>query len=204
MLPLLLSLATSVAWAQDEGFVSMFNGKDLLGWHASENPQSCRVEDGCIVVHGPRSHLFYVGPYGSAEFTNFHFKAKVKTMPKANSGIYFHTHFQNEGWPETGYEAQVNNTQQDPRKTGSLYRIEDNMEAPVKDEEWFDYDVIVQGKRIILKINGKTIVDYTEPEGLDRPDRQLASGTIALQAHDPGSKVYYKDLMIKVLPEESE
>ena len=177
----------------------MFNGKDLLGWHVNENPKSVYIEDGCLVTHGPRSHVFYVGPTGHAEFKNFHFKAKVKTKPKANSGIYFHTRFLATGWPDRGYEAQVNNTQGDPKKTGGLYNVQDNFEAPVKDDEWFDYEIMVKGKQIVVKINGKTISDYTEPADLDRPDRCLSSGTFALQAHDPGSKVYYKDLMVKPL-----
>ncbi len=192
-------LAPTWASAQDDGFVSMFNGQNLLGWHLNETPDCCRVEDGSIVVHGERGHLFYVGETGFANFKNFHFKAKVQTMKGANSGIYFHTKFQDTGWPSTGYEAQVNNTQQDPKKTGGLYAIQDNFEAPVKDGEWFDYEIIVEGKHIVIKINGKTISDYTEPDDLDRPERQLSSGTFALQAHDPGSKVMFKELMVKRL-----
>ncbi len=198
---LLLVVVTPFSLAQDE-WVEMFNGKDLLGWHVNENQDSIYVEDGCLVTHGKRAHVFYVGKTGHAEFKNFHLKAKVKTLPKANSGIYFHTKFQHEGWPETGYEAQVNNTQGDPKKTGGLYNVQDNFEAPVKDNEWFDYEVIVKGKNIVIKINGKTISDYTEPDDLDRPTRQLSSGTIALQAHDPGSKVYYKDLKIKTISDD--
>ena len=202
MLLLLLSLvqiqSAQTAFAQEE-WISMFNGKNLAGWHINENPNSVRVEDGCIVTNGDRSHVFYVGETGHADFKNFEFKAKVKTMPGSNSGIYFHSKFLNEGWPDRGYEAQVNNTQGDPNKTGGLYNVKDNFEAPVKDEEWFDFDIIVKGKHIVLKINGKTITDYTEPDDLNRPDRMLSSGTFALQAHDPGSKVFYKDLKVRVL-----
>lgn len=182
-----------------ENWVEMFNGKDLLGWHVSENAKSVYVEDGCLVTHGKRSHAFYVGSAGHANFTNFHFKAKVKTLPNANSGVYFHTRFQEKGWPKTGYEAQINNTQSDPKKTGGLYNVQDNFKAPVKDNEWFDFEIMVKGKQIIVKVNGDTVSDYTEPDDLKRPERQLSSGTFALQAHDPGSKVYYKDLKIKLL-----
>jgi hypothetical protein len=105
----------------------------------------------------------------------------------------------NQGWPDKGYEAQVNNTQGDPKKTGGLYDVKDNFRAPAKDNEWFEYEIIVQDKRVQVKINGETITDYTEPEDLDRPQRQLASGTFALQAHDPDSKVYYRDLKVKRL-----
>jgi hypothetical protein len=194
----LLCLACSPVFGQDE-WISMFNGKNLLGWHVNENPQSVYVEDECLVTNGQRAHVFYIGESGHADFKNFHFKAQVKTMPNSNSGIYFHTRFLNQGWPDKGYEAQVNNTQGDPKKTGGLYDVKDNFRAPAKDNEWFEYEIIVQDKRVQVKINGETITDYTEPEDLDRPQRQLASGTFALQAHDPDSKVYYRDLKVKRL-----
>jgi hypothetical protein len=182
----------------------MFNGENLLGWHVSENGDSVYVEDGCLVTHGPRAHAFFVGKTGQASFTNFHFKAKVMTEPKANSGIYFHTKFQDEGWPTVGYEAQVNNTHSDPKKTAGLYAIKDNFESPVKDNEWFDYEVIVEGKHIVIRINGTTITDYVEPDNVERDEnmakRVLDKGTIALQAHDPISKVWFKDLYIKAMP----
>ena len=177
----------------------MFNGTDLSGWKVNENPESVYLEDGCLVTHGERAHAFYVGADGKADFVNFHFKAKVKTKKGANSGIYFHTQFLDSGWPNRGYEAQVNNTQQDKKKTGGLYNVKDNFTPPCKDDEWFDYEIMVQGKHIVVKINGKTISDYTEPDDLDRPERCLSHGTFALQAHDPGSKVFYKDLMVKKL-----
>ncbi len=199
---LILAFAGSPVLAQDQDeWIEMFNGQDLSGWQVNEHPESVYVEDGCLVTNGERAHVFYVGPDGNADFTNFHFKAKVKTMPQANSGIYFHTRFLDEGWPDRGYEAQVNNTQGDPKKTGGLYNVQDHFEAPANDHEWFDYEIMVAGKHIVVKINGTTISDYTEPDDLDRPERQLSHGTFALQAHDPGSKVYYKDLKVKRLAE---
>lgn len=181
------------------GWIEMFNGKDLTGWKVNENEGSVSVEEGLLKTAGERAHAFYVGEDGKAEFKNFHFKAKVKTLKNSNSGIYFHTNYQESGWPNKGYEAQVNNTHGDPKKTGGLYNVQDNFEAPAKDGEWFDYEIIVKGKHIVVKINDKTISDYTEPDDLDRPERQLSSGTFALQAHDPGSIVYFKDLKVKKL-----
>ncbi len=183
----------------EDGWVSLFNGQDLTGWRVNEHPESVRVEDGCIVTNGERAHVFYIGPQGQADFKNFHFQAMVKTMPQANSGIYFHTRFLPSDWPDRGYEAQVNNSQGDPQKTGGLYDVQPNEVAPVDDREWFRYEILVEGRHIVVKINGNVVSDYTEPEDLERPERQLSSGTFALQAHDPGSKVYYKDIRVKVL-----
>jgi hypothetical protein len=142
-----LSDATAQPTAGADGWISLFDGKTLDGWKASENPKTFRVEDGRIVVDGPRAHLYYVGPVQNASFTNFEWKADVMTRPKANSGMYFHTEYQETGWPSKGYEVQVNNTHPDPRKTGSLYAIQDVLEAPAKDGEWFTQHITVQGKR---------------------------------------------------------
>jgi hypothetical protein len=184
----------------------LFDGNTLDGWKASENKDTFSVQDGMIRVKGKRSHLFYVGPDNNANFTNFEWKADVMTRPNANSGMYIHTEYQETGWPKKGYEVQVNNTHKDWRKTGGLYAVMDVKEAPAKDNEWFTQHVIVQGNRIIVKINGKVVTDYTEPPEVAEkghpkmPGRKLSGGTIALQGHDPGSEVYYKYIMIKPLP----
>ena len=200
---LLVLLLTGAAAAQsqdpaDSLWISLFDGASLDGWRASEHPASFTVEDGSIVAHGDRAHLFYVR---HADFKDFHFKAEVKTAPGANSGIYFHTAYQEEGWPATGYEAQVNNTYEgDPRRTGSLYGLSDVLEAPAEDDEWFTQHIIVRGKRIIIRIDERVVVDFeeTNPSGGRRLDR----GTFALQAHDPGSRVHYRNIMVRRLPEE--
>jgi hypothetical protein len=163
------------------------------------------VEEGRLKVSGGRAHLFYVGPDGNASFTNFEFTAKVMTTPGSNSGIYFHTAYQPKGWPDKGYEAQVNNTHSDVKKTGGLYAIKDVLNtSPAADNEWFDYGIRVEGKKISVTINGKVTAEFEEPAGYSPPanmrGRVLGSGTIALQAHDPKSTIYYKDLRIRPLP----
>jgi hypothetical protein len=199
---LLLALflnAAGCAFA-DDGWITMFDGKTLKGWKANENPEQWRVEDGSIVANGNRSHLFYVGEDESkpADFKDFHFKCDVLTKPNSNSGVFFHTKFQEKGWPEAGYEAQVNQTQKDPVKTGSIYNVVKNFVAPAKDNEWWTYEIIVQGNAIETKVNGTTVVSFVEPPGVTGT-RKLSSGTIALQAHDAGSTALYKNLMIKPL-----
>jgi hypothetical protein len=196
----------SAQTAQNEGWIKLFDGKTLNGWTPSENKECFSVQEGKIVVNGPRSHLFYTGPVMGANFTNFEWKADVMTRPNSNSGMYFHTQYQETGWPDKGYEVQVNNTHSDWRKTGGLYAIVDVKDAPAKDNEWFTQHIIVIGKHITIKVNGKITVDYTEPDGISQtgypntPGRKVSSGTFALQGHDPGSTVYFKNIMVKPLP----
>lgn len=177
-----------------EGWISLFDGKTLEGWKASERPENWTVVDGAIQGQGARSHLFYMG----RDFKNFDFKADVKTRKGTNSGIYFHTKYQDGGWPTNGYECQVNVTQRDPVKTGSLYNVVKLYETPAKDDEWWTQQITVKGKNIQVRINGKIVLDYTEPEGVQGPIR-LSEGTFAFQQHDPGSLVQYRNVMVKPL-----
>jgi hypothetical protein len=192
----------------------LFDGKTLDGWEASENKDSWIIEDGAIVTNGPRSHLYYTGEVLDHDFRNFEFAAEVKTLPGANSGIYIHTEYQEDGWPSKGYECQVINTPPDVpegsyverKMTGSIYAISNTWKSPVPDKEWFDYRIVVQGKTIQTFINDQLICEYTEPENPYRPEslsgRLLSSGTFAFQCHDPGSKVYYRNIKVKALPDD--
>jgi len=186
-----------------DGWIPLFDGKSLNNWKVGDNAESFTVENGTIIAHGKTAHLFYDGPVKDHHFKNFDLKARVMTEPGSNSGIYFHTEFQQGGWPAKGYEVQVNNSHTDWRRTGSLYAIEDVKEVYVKDNEWYTEEVIVKGKRVVIKINDKVVVDYTEPENVQRPKdmagRMISNGTFALQGHDPNSKVYFKDILVRPL-----
>lgn len=205
LLLMLTCAATPKLSAQEnDGWFSLFNGKDFTGWKISENPDTFSVKDGIMVVNGPRAHAYYAGEVGGADFRNFELKCEIMTKPNANSGVFFHTRYQEEGWPEKGYEAQVNQSHPDPRKTGGLWGVKDVMDkSPVKDNEWFTQTVKVEGKRITISVNGKVTCDFTQEEDYtppaDRPGRVLSHGTIAIQGHDPGSEVHYRKIMIKPL-----
>ena len=201
----MFSLVLFISAKQPSQWIPLFDGKTLNGWKVGANASTFSVENGMIVVHGPTAHLFYDGDVQQHNFKNFEFKASVMTTPGSNSGIYFHTQYQDSSWPKKGYEVQVNNSHTDWRRTGSLYGIEDVKEVFVKDNEWFTEYIKVEGKRVIVKINDKTVVDYTEPENVQRPagdeGRVISSGTFALQGHDPNSKVYFKNILVKPLNE---
>ncbi len=201
----LCSFANARAAKQASGdWQMLFDGKTLTGWRASEAPGSFNVRDGAIVVRGPRSHLYYLGPVQRHDFRNFELQLEVMTRPGANSGVYFHTAWQDEGWPARGYEVQVNNSQSDPKRTAGLYGIKDNYQAPAKDGVWFTLRIRVEGRRIRTFVDDKSIIDYTQPTRPERPadmrGRVLSSGTFALQAHDPGSEVHYRNIKVRVLP----
>lgn len=189
--------------AQSGDWIELFNGKNMDGWKISENPASFSIEDNTLKIAGPRGHAFYDGPVGNHDFENFELKVEVKTMPKANSGIFIHTVYQETGWPNKGYEIQVNQSHGDWRKSGSLYSFNDVKEVYVSDGEWYTYHIIVKGDQATVKINDKVVMEYDESEDKNRPanagEKKFDRGTIALQAHDPESVIYYRSVKIKIL-----
>jgi hypothetical protein len=158
-----------------------------------------RVEDGLLIGSGPHSHLFSE----RGDYENFRYRVEAMINDKGNSGQYFRTAF-GPDFPQ-GYEAQINATHSDPIRTGSLYpagglgkyrkEITVMNDAPHKPNEWFTQEVIAEGDHIIIKVNGKTTVDWRDP----RPNRPK-KGHFALQGHDPGTVVKFKKVEVKGLP----
>jgi hypothetical protein len=207
-------LTLSSAQAQSE-WQPLFNGKDLTGWRANNQPGAWSASDGVLRGHATTtemSHLFFVGsqPEGTFEtFTNFVLELSARSETNANSGIFFHTDYETMGSDKrlrNGYEVQLNSTAKEKRKTGSLYAVVDLAESPVAESQWFRLRLTVRGQHITIELNDKMVVDYTEPPNVQRPSERAGrklnpqGGAIALQAHDPGSTFFFKDIRIKRLP----
>ncbi len=209
---LLAILLTTPIHADD--WLPLFNGRDLTGWRANNDPESFKVENGLLRCHAPgasKAHLFYVGDRldGFVSFKNFELEATARADPNSNGGIFVHTDMSTRDSAKhlaKGYEVQLNSSTKEKRKTGSLYAIVDVDKSPVDETQWFTIRIVVQGKRITAAINGQEVLDYTEPENVTRPpERALrlfdpAGGALALQAHDPNSIWYFKDIRVKRLP----
>jgi len=184
----------------EPGFTSLFDGKSFNGWKmAQENQDTWTIEDGALVAHGKRCHVFYDGD--AKPFKDFHLKVDVMTEPGANGGIYFHTRYQPTGWPRGGFECQVNNTHADWKKTGSLYDVVNIAQSPAQDNKWWTQEIVVQGNKVTVLIDGRKIFEYTEPAGAQPGkdfERKLNEGTFALQGH-PGAIVRYKNIRVKRL-----
>lgn len=185
----------------------LFNGENLDGWKpAKESPGSFTVENGTIKCNGERSHLFYNG-----NFKNFEFECEVKTLEHSNSGIFICSKYQAEGWPSAGYEIQINNSYKgtgdyiERKKTASIYSIRNIYYPIVSDNEWFKMRIKVIQNHVEVFVNDVKVNDYVQP---DNPWRweggeglKLGKGTFALQAHDPNSTVYYRNIRAKKLPD---
>ncbi|MCC6343036.1 MAG: DUF1080 domain-containing protein [Bryobacterales bacterium] len=184
----LLAPAAAPPTPGKDGWVSMFDGKTLNGWKAADNPESWSVRNGAITGDGERSHLFWMGE----QCENCEFRAEIRLNHGGNSGMYFRAEFV-PGWPN-GYEAQVNNSHKDPVRTGSLYNLVKVYAQLVPDNTWWTQDIIANGNHIIIKVNGKVTADYVDEKRLH------GKGYLALQQHNKGSVVEYRNLMFRKLP----
>lgn len=206
---LALACLLAATGARADDWKPLFDGKTLAGWKANTAPESFTVAGGAIRVRavGPTSsHLFTTDT-----FTNFELEATCRAEPNANSGIFVHTDATprpgtNKLYLANGYEVQLNSSPKEKRKTGSLYTVVDLDKSPVDETKWFTVRIVVKGKRITVSIDGKQVVDYTEPADVVRSKAlvgrrfRAAGGAIALQAHDPESVWYFKDIRAKRLP----
>ena len=197
----------------ETGFTSIFNGRDFTGWTIAGPAESFTIQDGAIVAKGQASHAYYTGSVGNHRFRDFELKVDIMTRAGSNGGVYVLTEFQETGgnvrasgrFPSKGFEIQVNNSHTDRIRSGSLYHVVDVLDqSPAKDDEWFTEHIIVKGDTITVNVNGKQVVRWTQtPDwdgGREGPGRRITGpGTIALQAHDPNSTVYYRNIRIKQL-----
>jgi hypothetical protein len=176
----------------EKGWAQLFNGKDLTGWKTHPKDKAkWEVKDGILVGSGPAGHLFS----DRDDYENFIYRVEAKINDHGNSGQYFRTTF-GPSFPK-GYEAQINSTHRDPVRTGSLYGF--GKEATVTDrlvkpDEWFTQEVTAIGNHIVIKVNGKTTVDF-----VDKKNTHMR-GHFALQQHDPGTVVMFRKIEVKELP----
>ncbi len=176
---------------EDKDWVQLFNGKDLTGWKTHEKDKAVwEVKDGILVGSGEKGHLFSE----RGDYENFHYRIEAKINDRGNSGQYFRTQF-GPSFPK-GYEAQINSTHRDPIRTGSLYGFKEATvkEMLVKPDTWFTQEVIADGNHIIIKVNGKTTVDFVDKKNT------YTKGHFALQQHDPGTVVQFRKIEVKELP----
>lgn len=174
---------------KEKGWVQLFNGKDLTGWKTNPADKAkWEVKDGILHGSGGVGHLYS----DRGDYENFRYRVEAKINDKGNSGQYFRTQF-GKGFPK-GYEAQINSTHGDPKRTGSLYNFVDIKEQLVKPDEWFTQEVVAEGNHIQIFVNGKKVVDYTDPKNTH------VKGHFAIQQHDPGSKVQVRKIEVKELP----
>ena len=187
---------TSATWYGRDGIERM----SLSTAYNTRAGESFRLDDDTLIVEGDQRNLFYDGRIAGGYFKNFEFKIDVYTHPGSASGIYFHTRYEEEGTPAFGYEAQINASRDGESKTGSLVGAKEVKTATHDDKEWFSYYIKVDGNKVTVKVNGKTVNEFTEPSDVDG-SAKLRHGTIALESVGSDSRVEFRNPMIRLLPD---
>ncbi len=187
---------TSATWYGRDGIERM----SLSNAYNTRAGESFRLDGDTLIVEGDQRNLFYDGRIAGGYFKNFEFKVDVYTHPGSASGIYFHTHYEEEGTPAFGYEAQINASRAGESKTGSLVGASEVNTAAHGDNEWFSYYIKVDGNKVTVKVNGKTVNEFTEPANVDGP-ASLRHGTIGLESVGSDSRVQFRNPMIRLLPD---
>jgi len=193
-------------WLESGGVVSWKDRSsygprtDLSTTYNTRAGKSFRLEGDTLIVEGDKRNLFYDGRIEGGYFKNFEFKVDVYTTPGSASGIYFHTHYEEEGTPAFGYEAKINASRAGESKTGSLVGASEVNTAAHSDNEWFTYYIKVDGNKVVIQVNGKTVNEFTEPAPADGPTRRQW-GTIGLESVGSDSRVLFRNPMIRLLPD---
>jgi len=175
-----------------QGWISLFNGKDLAGWHLRnpQGPNGWKVVDG-VYVNTPKSTDIQT----DAEYYDFQLHVEFKVNPeKGNSGVYL----------RDKYEIQIDDSYGKPPEDhgcGALYRrIAPSVNASKPAGEWQTFDITFTGQRLTLVHNGQKVLDHVDvgPKGTgaasNRPD---GPGPLRLQGDHEA--VAYRNLRIRPL-----
>jgi formylglycine-generating enzyme required for sulfatase activity/serine/threonine protein kinase len=167
-------------------WTTLFNGKNLAGWSVPTGGHgNWKVQNGAITCTGPASYL-----YSDREYDNFHLHVVSRINHGGNSGVFFRALLKPMGIPD-GYEAQINSTDKDPEKTGSLYLLSPFKESLVPPDTWFFMDIIAKGKNIQIMVNSRKVVDYNEKGG------GRTRGRLALQHLGTKTTVHFSKIEIR-------
>jgi hypothetical protein len=147
----------------EQGFVPLFNGKDLTGWKTGGTPKDqtkWEVRDGILTGQGqgPTSYLYA----DQGEFADFHLRVEARINQTGNSGIFFRVPAAADFSKETPspLEAQITLDVGQGQKTGALYNRSGNTgKLHHAAGEWFTMEIIVQSGRIRMMVNGQTTCD---------------------------------------------
>lgn len=197
LLIMMLLIATVFAAAKP---VRLFDGKSFKGWNG--NQQIFRIENGAIVGGSLKDNLarneFLCT---DKEYSDFVLRAKFKLLgdpTKANAGIQFRSKRIPNDHEVIGYQADMGQNywgalyDESRRKKVLAQPNLDELKRVLKLNDWNEYEIRAEGKRIRLRINGLQTVDYTETD-----DSIAQTGCICVQIHaGPPSEAWYKDITI--------
>jgi hypothetical protein len=167
-----------------QGWISLFDGETLFGWQP-QCQADWRVEEGTIAVSSGEVGLLCT----TSQFDNYVMKVDFRSARGTNSGIFLRTPAKPTDPAKDCYELNIADVDITPFATGSLVgrqKAEGNFDSAA----WQSYEVTVDGARVVVKLDGSQILEYTDPHPLGR-------GLIGLQ-HNQGA-VQFRNIKVKPL-----
>ncbi len=203
---MVVMLAVSSAWAEvptadKDGFIPIFNGKDLEGWHIYKNTSGFKVQDGIIRCEykGGGEVAFYKG----RTFTDFVMEVEWRVSPKGNSGVFLRTPDCGDPWTQ-GYEVQISNEQpprDDAHCTGSIYGYSSVKPRPDETpEQWRMYEITCKGDVITVKIDGKLINTFDQSRSEGNKDKSHTGYVGVQDSHSAAEDTWIEYRSIRVKP----
>ncbi|MGL4552442.1 MAG: 3-keto-disaccharide hydrolase, partial [Gemmataceae bacterium] len=169
--------------SRGEEWISLFDGKTLRGWRT--HPDQARgwsVEEGLLTGRSVAAHHLFSE---AGDYQDFHLRVEARVNQFGNSGLYFRctSDLPRSGRYPNGYEAQILHSH--PRAgvslTGGLHAIANVTKPLVEPDQWFTMEVIAQGQRTVIKVNGAVTTDFADRAGT------FSRGHLALQALSEGN-----------------
>jgi len=202
------AISCNASEKDEDGFVQMFNGKDLTGWQTTGN---WLVKEGNIITLEPRKGEWGWQRYAdylatTRKYKDFVIDLEFKYNEKGNSGVFLRIG-DLENHVETGFEVQIIDTHGKPDKdlthhdAGGVIRTQAPSHNAIKPAgEWNHYNITVNGHRLVVILNGEKVneLDLSEGAMKDRP----AEGYISFQ--DEGKPIWYRNVRIKELNKDGE
>ncbi|MCX5654081.1 MAG: DUF1080 domain-containing protein [Planctomycetota bacterium] len=191
--------AAIAAEEKDEGFATIFNGKDLSGWEG--DAKLWIVENGMLIGRSPgikyNDFLATTESYG-----DFVLRFQIRLVgDKGNTGMQFRSKRVENSHEVSGYQADFahgwwGKLYDEARRNKVLAGPnEEDLKKVLKPDDWNDYEVRAEGNKITLTLNGLKTVEYTEAD-----DKILRTGIIAAQIHSGGAmEVQFRNIRIREL-----
>lgn len=207
---MLVSLASPVPSSINQSKakqIHLFDGKTFKGWQG-DTVHTWRIKEGALVggsLTKTVPHNEFISTTKS--YSNYVLKLKFKLIGNdglINGGVQFHSQrIKNPPYEMTGYQADIGDgywgSLYDESRRDKLLATADSakIKGLLRPNEWNDYEIHSQGRRIRIFLNGEQTIDYTEED-----PAIPQSGLIALQIHGGGkAEIYYKDIVLEELPE---
>ena len=174
------------------GWMPLLNGQNLDGWTVLPKSGNWSMQQGVLVGRGRNSYILT----NRDDFADFELRVECRINAAGNSGVFFRC--DSNDWLPVGFEANI--------ELSNLGRLHDTRSQPNKKipnptnvgtlspGQWFTYEIQARGTKIVMKIDGRTVLDFTSDEPI--PMR----GHLGLQCYEPDTTIEVRRFDVRTLP----